>query len=41
MEARAAGRVSLGDLVDFLANKVVAQHLFKVDRDFFPLFKNI
>jgi diguanylate cyclase (GGDEF)-like protein/hemerythrin-like metal-binding protein len=36
--AAAAGKTTLGDLVDFLANTVVAQHLFKVDRDFYPLF---
>jgi diguanylate cyclase (GGDEF)-like protein/hemerythrin-like metal-binding protein len=36
--AAAAGKTTLGDLVDFLANDVVAQHLFKADRDFFPLF---
>ena len=35
-----AGRASLGELVDFLANTVVAQHLFKMDRQFFPLFKH-
>jgi len=34
----AAGKTTLGDLVEFLANSVVAQHLFKVDREFFPLF---
>jgi len=34
----AAGHSTLGDLVEFLANSVVAQHLFKVDREFFPLF---
>ena len=35
----AAGKTTLGDLVEFLANRVVAQHLFKEDRKFFPLFK--
>jgi diguanylate cyclase (GGDEF)-like protein/hemerythrin-like metal-binding protein len=35
----AAGKTTLGDLVEFLANNVVAQHLFKEDRKFFPLFK--
>ena len=34
-----AGNASLGTLVDFLANAVVAQHLFKADREFFPLFR--
>jgi diguanylate cyclase (GGDEF)-like protein/hemerythrin-like metal-binding protein len=35
----AAGKATLGSLVDFLANTVVAEHLFKQDRKFFPLFK--
>ena len=35
----AAGRATLGNLVEFLATTVVAQHLFKEDRKFFPLFK--
>ena len=35
----AAGKATLGDLVEFLANSVIAQHLFKEDRKFFPLFK--
>jgi len=34
-----AGTSTLGDLVDFLANSVVAQHLFKADREYFPLFR--
>lgn len=34
-----AGRSGLGDLVEFLAKTVVAEHLLKVDREFFPLFK--
>jgi len=38
--AATAGKTTLGDLVDFLANTVVAQHLFKADRDYFPLFSN-
>ena len=29
----------LGALVDFLANDVVANHLFTADKDFFPLFR--
>jgi diguanylate cyclase (GGDEF)-like protein/hemerythrin-like metal-binding protein len=37
--AVAAGKTTLGDLVEFLANTVVAQHLFKEDRKYFPLFK--
>lgn len=35
----AAGDTKLGNLIEFLANSVVAQHIFKADRDFFPLFK--
>ncbi|KAF0164166.1 MAG: diguanylate cyclase/phosphodiesterase (GGDEF & EAL domains) with PAS/PAC sensor(s) [Rhodocyclaceae bacterium] len=34
-----AGKTTLGDLVDFLATTVVAQHLFKADKEYFPLFK--
>jgi diguanylate cyclase (GGDEF)-like protein/hemerythrin-like metal-binding protein len=30
----------LGAIVEFLAGDVVARHLFKMDRDFFPLFSN-
>ncbi|MDP1609442.1 MAG: bacteriohemerythrin [Sulfuritalea sp.] len=33
------GKTTLGDLVDFLATTVVAQHLFKADKEYFPLFK--
>lgn len=36
----AGGETKLGNLIEFLANSVVAQHIFKADRDFFPLFKN-
>lgn len=36
----AVGKATLGDLVNFLANTLVAQHLFKVDRKFFPLFNH-
>jgi hemerythrin len=36
--AVAAGHSGLGDLVEFLGNAVVAQHLFKADRAYFPLF---
>jgi hemerythrin len=35
----AAGSASLGGIVEFLAGEVVARHLFKADRDFFPLFR--
>lgn len=33
-----AGKTTLGDLVEFLANNVVAQHMFVEDKKFFPLF---
>jgi hemerythrin len=38
--AVAAGRTTTGELVDFLADKVVAQHLFAADVKFFPLFSD-
>ncbi len=38
--AVAAGRTTTGELVDFLAGKVVAQHLFTADVKFFPLFSD-
>jgi len=34
----AAGDVTLGELVEFVAHDVVARHLLTADRDFFPLF---
>jgi diguanylate cyclase (GGDEF)-like protein/hemerythrin-like metal-binding protein len=34
-----AGKGTLGELIEFLAVDVVARHLFKMDRDFYPLFK--
>lgn len=34
------GSSSLGTLIDFLVDDVVAHHIFKMDRDFFPLFNN-
>ncbi|MFO1115641.1 MAG: diguanylate cyclase [Beijerinckiaceae bacterium] len=34
----AAGQATFAELVAFLADKVVAQHLFTVDRKFYPLF---
>jgi diguanylate cyclase (GGDEF)-like protein/hemerythrin-like metal-binding protein len=37
--AAEAGKATLGDIVNFLANDVVTRHIFSVDRDFFPLFK--
>lgn len=39
--AVATGKTTLGDLVDFLANTVVAQHLFKADREYYPLFGRV
>ncbi|MFZ2161206.1 MAG: PAS domain S-box protein [Sideroxyarcus sp.] len=33
-----AGNVTIGELVSFLAEEVVAQHLLRTDRKFFPLF---
>jgi hemerythrin-like metal-binding protein len=35
------GGVTIGELVSFLADEVVAQHMLKVDRKFFPLFNEI
>ena len=37
-DAIAAGGANLGGVVEFLARDVVARHIFKADRDFFPLF---
>jgi diguanylate cyclase (GGDEF)-like protein/hemerythrin-like metal-binding protein len=34
----AAGDITLGELVEFLAHDVVARHLLTADREFFPLF---
>jgi diguanylate cyclase (GGDEF)-like protein/hemerythrin-like metal-binding protein len=34
----ASGKVTLGDLVDFIANTVIAQHIFKEDQKYFSLF---
>ena len=36
--AVAANRSTIGELVEFLADKVVAQHLLTADKKFFPLF---
>jgi diguanylate cyclase (GGDEF)-like protein/hemerythrin-like metal-binding protein len=33
------GRLRFGDVVDFLANDVVAGHMFGADSDFFPIFR--
>jgi hemerythrin-like metal-binding protein len=35
----AAGKTRFGDLVEFLANTLIAQHLFRADRQYFPLFQ--
>lgn len=35
------GDARLGALIEFIADDVVAQHLFKADRDFFPLFSRL
>jgi diguanylate cyclase (GGDEF)-like protein len=35
-----SGSASFGTLVDFLANDVVARHLFTADRNYYPLFQN-
>lgn len=37
-ERHTQGLASLGDLVEFLAQDVVARHMLSVDRAFFPLF---
>ncbi len=39
-DAVVAGRTTTGELVDFLADKVVAKHLFASDVKFFPLFSD-
>lgn len=35
----AAGTATTGGLIEFLANDIVARHLFTADRDFFRLFE--
>jgi diguanylate cyclase (GGDEF)-like protein/hemerythrin-like metal-binding protein len=37
-DSAAAGGVTVGELVDFLADEVVARHMLKADRGFYPLF---
>lgn len=37
-DSAAAGGVTIGELVDFLADEVVARHMLKMDREFYPLF---
>jgi diguanylate cyclase (GGDEF)-like protein/hemerythrin-like metal-binding protein len=39
--AWAAGAAGLGAVVEFLAGDVVARHLLKADREFFPLFARV
>ncbi len=38
-DAAAAGGVTIGELVNFIANEVVAQHMLKTDRKFYPMFQ--
>lgn len=40
-DAVVTGDARLGALIEFIADDVVARHLFKADRDFFPLFSRI
>jgi diguanylate cyclase (GGDEF)-like protein/hemerythrin-like metal-binding protein/PAS domain S-box-containing protein len=40
-DAVAKGGVTLGELVNFLADEVVVQHMLKTDRQFYPLFDNV
>jgi diguanylate cyclase (GGDEF)-like protein/hemerythrin-like metal-binding protein len=37
-DAAAGGGVTIGELVDFLADEVVARHMLHTDREFYPLF---
>jgi diguanylate cyclase (GGDEF)-like protein/hemerythrin-like metal-binding protein len=37
-DAAAGGGVTIGELVDFLADEVVARHMLTTDREFYPLF---
>ena len=37
--AVAVGKAKFGDLIEFVANSVLAEHTFKVDRRFFHLFR--
>ncbi len=37
-DSAATGGVTIGELVDFLADEVVARHMLKSDREFYPLF---
>ncbi|MDD5275309.1 MAG: diguanylate cyclase [Methylovulum sp.] len=38
-DASLAGGVSVGEMVDFLADEVIAKHMLKTDRAFYPLFE--
>ena len=33
-----AGDITVGELIDFLENEVIAQHMLKIDRKFYSLF---
>ena len=39
-DTAASDGVTVGELVEFLADEVVARHMLKTDRAFYPLFKN-
>ncbi len=39
-DAAATGGVTMGELVDFLADEVVSRHMLKADREFHPLFSH-
>ena len=36
-----AGLVTIGELVNFIADEVIAQHMLKEDRKFYPLFNEV
>jgi len=37
-DAAAASGITIGELVDFLADELVARHMLQTDREFYPLF---
>ncbi|MHB8947458.1 MAG: bacteriohemerythrin [Rhodoferax sp.] len=39
-DTAASGGVTVGELVEFLADEVVARHMLRTDREFYPLFKS-
>ncbi|MDX8398661.1 MAG: bacteriohemerythrin [Gallionellaceae bacterium] len=39
-DSAASGGVTMGELLNFLAEEMIAQHMLKVDRKFYSLFKN-